>query len=171
MNYDAGNGFAGGAPANSGWQQASYNIGQSNVSSLQAFQGSRVLHHQGRNFATMGDTLLCTHPKTGEVYWRQDLKGDLEKEGGFLATPPLMVDGKILVASLNGDIILYHANSGKEWKRYPTGEKIRYQPVLEDGRIYVSTVSGKVLCIDTGEENLTGWPSWGANAAHTNRVK
>jgi outer membrane protein assembly factor BamB len=82
-----------------------------------------------------------------------------------------MVDGKILVASLNGDIILYHANSGKEWKRYPTGEKIRYQPVLEDGRIYVSTVSGKVLCIDTGEENLTGWPSWGANAAHTNRVK
>jgi outer membrane protein assembly factor BamB len=171
MNYDAGNGFAGGAPANSGWQQASYNIGQSNVSSLQAFQGSRVLHHQGRNFATMGDTLLCAHPKTGEVYWRQDLKGDLEKEGGFLATPPLMVDGKILVASLNGDIILYHANSGKEWKRYPTGEKIRYQPVLEDGRIYVSTVSGKVLCIDTGEENLTGWPSWGANAAHTNRVK
>ncbi len=171
MNYDAGNGFAGGAPANSGWQQASYNIGQSNVSSLQAFQGSRVLHHEGRNFATMGDTLLCTHPKTGEVYWRQNLKGDLAKEGGFLATPPLTVNNKVLVASLNGDVILYHADTGKEWKRYATGEKIRYQPVVESGRIYVSTVSGKVLCIDTGQEKLTGWPTWGANAAHTNKAE
>jgi hypothetical protein len=80
MNYDAGNGFAGGAPANSGWQQASYNIGQSNVSSLQAFQGSRVLHHQGRNFATMGDTLACvptqrqaryTGGKTSKAIWKK----------------------------------------------------------------------------------------------------
>lgn len=171
MNYDAGNGFTAGAPANSGWQQASYNIGQSNVSSLQAFQGSRVLHYQGRNYASMGDTLLCTHPESGEVYWRQNIKDDLAKEGGFLATPPLMVDDKILVASLDGDIILYHAQNGKEWKRFKTGEKIRYQPVLEDGRIYVSTVSGRILCVDSGKKELTGWPTWGANAAHTNKIK
>ena len=171
VEYDAGNGFTAGAPANSGWQQASYNIGQSNVSSLQAFQGSRVFHHEGRNYATMGDTLLCTHPETSEVYWRKNLKGDLQKEGGTLATPPFMVDNKIIVASLEGDIILFNAKSGKEWKRFKTNEKIRYQPVVEDGRIYVSTVSGKVMCIDTGKNQLTGWPTWGANAAHTNKVE
>ncbi len=170
IQYDAGNGFTAGAPANSGWQAASMNIGQSNVSSLQAFQGSRVLHHGGKNYATMGDELLCTHPQSGEVYWKQNLKGNLEKEGGFLATPPLIVDDKIIVASLEGDIILFNAHNGKEWKRFQTKEKIRFQPVIEDGRIYVSTVSGKVICFDTGKQNLTGWPTWGANAAHTNKI-
>ena len=168
--YDAGNGFAQGAPANSGWQYASSNIGQSNVSSLQAFQGSRVLHHQNRNYATMGDELVCADPGGKKVYWRQKLKGDLKKEGGFLATPPLLVDNKIVLATLEGDVVIFEAQSGKEWKRYQTGGKIRFQPVLDQGRIYVSTVAGKVICFDTGHRELTGWPTWGANAAHTNRL-
>jgi len=170
-SYDAGNGFTSGAPANSGWQQASYNIGQSNVSSLQAFQGSRVLHHEGRNYATMGDELVCTDPKSGKVHWKKSLSGDLKKEGGFLATPPLMVDDKVMLASLEGDVIIYEAGSGKEWKRFETHDKIRFQPVVQDGRIYVSTVGGKVMCFDTGQKELTGWPTWGANAAHTNKIK
>ena len=171
LSYDAGNGFAGGAPANSGWEAASFNIGQSNVSSLQAFQGSRVLHHQGNNYATMGDELVCTHPRTGEVQWRQDLDGDLQREGGFLATPPLTVADKIIVATLGGEIIVLNAKTGKEWKRFDAGGKVRFQPVVDAGRIYVSTIGGKVVCFDTGQEELTGWPTWGANAAHTNKVR
>ena len=169
-NYDAGNGFAAGAPANSGWRNASANIGQSNVSSLQAFQGSRVLHHQNRNYATMGDELVCADPSGDKVYWKQKLKGDLKEQGGFLATPPLLVDNKIIVGTLEGDVIIFEAGTGKEWKRFKTGENIRYQPVLDQGRLYVSTVGGKVLCFDTGRKELTDWPTWGANAAHTNRI-
>lgn len=169
--YDAGNGFTAGAPVNSGWQAASYNIGQSNVSSLQAFQGSRILHYQRRNYATMGDELLCTNPKSGKVYWRKKLKGNLQREGGFLATPPLSVDGKIIYATLNGEIFLRDAVSGKELHRYSTGEQIRFQPVVAGGRIYVTTTSGKVFCFETGNDRLTGWQTWGANAAHTNRIE
>ena len=170
-NYDAGNGFSEGAPANSGWKYASANIGQSNVSSLQAFQGSRVLHHQNRNYATMGDELVCADPTGNKVYWRQKLNGDLKKEGGFLATPPLMIDDKIVVGTLEGDVVIFEAGTGKEWKRFKTGENIRFQPILDQGRIYVSTVTGKVICFDSGRKELTGWPTWGANAAHTNRIR
>jgi len=169
MIYDAGNGFAGGAPAGSGWQQASRNIGQSNVSSLQAFQGSRVLHFNAKNYATMGDELVCTDAVSGTVKWRQSLPGDLEQEGGFLATPPLAVGGRVLIATLAGDLVFYDAETGMEWRRYATGEAIRFQPVLAKGWIYVSTVGGKIVCINTQDEGLTGWPTWGADAAHTNR--
>ena len=169
LNYDAGNGFGSGAPANSGWSLASANIGQSNVSSLQAYQGSRILHLEGRNFATMGDEIVCTDAGSGNVLWKKPIKGDLVEAGGFLATPPITVGGKILIATLHGELILSDANTGEEIHRYETGEQIRYQPVVDAGRIYVSTMAGKMLCIDTGDASLTGWPTWGGNAAHTNR--
>ena len=170
-DYDAGNGFVSGAPANSGWQAASSNIGQSNVASLQAFQGSRILHIDGKNYNTMGDELICSDPQSGKVIWKHLIDGDLHSIGGFLATPPISVDGKVIIASIDGDIIIYHAESGDELSRYSTGEQIRYQPVISNGWIYVSTMSGKIIGIRTGNPSLTGWSTWGANAAHTNQIE
>src|ERR1051325_26720 len=72
MNYDAGNGFSGGAPASSGAYVAEGNIGQSNVSSLQSFQGSRVLSYKGKNYNTMGDEVVCTD-KDGKTEWTSKL--------------------------------------------------------------------------------------------------
>ncbi len=95
----------------------------------------------------------------------------MHKSGGFLATPPLSVGGKIIIATLEGDIVISDAETGEELQRFSTGEQIRYQPVVEAGHLYVSTVQGNVFHIDTGDATLTGWPIWGANAAHTNRVE
>lgn len=170
MSYDAGNGFAGGAPASSGAEYASYNIGQSNVSSLQSFQGSRILSYKGKNYNTMGDEIVCTD-KDGKMQWTSKLKGDMHNDGGFLGTPPLAVGGKIIVATYNGEIQIMDAESGKMEKSFKTGENIRYQPVVEDGWIYVTTTSGKLIAINTGDAKLTGWPMWGGNAAHTNIVQ
>ena len=170
-DYDAGNGFGNGAPDNSGWQYASSNIGQSNVSSLQSFQGSRVLHHSGRNFSTMGDELVCTDPTSGEVIWTKPLKGDLTKSGGHLATPPLAVNGRLIIATLEGEVIVSKEKTGEEIMRFSTGEQIRYQPVVDQGKIYVTTMKGKMFCFETKDKKLTGWTTWGANAAHTNRVE
>ena len=63
------------------------------------------------------------------------------------------------------------AASGKVEKKYETKENIRYQPVVQDGWIYVTTVSGKMIAINTDDVTLTGWPMWGGNAAHTNIVQ
>ena len=168
VSDDAGNGFGGGAPASSGAQYAEMNIGQSNVSSLQSYIGSRALNFRGNNFNTIGDTLICTNEMTGEVLWRRAIFGDLKKTGGFLGTPPILVGENILIATYAGDILLIDSKTGDQKRKFSTGENIRTQPVAVDGWIYVGTTNGKVLGIRTGDSSITGWPMLGKNAAHTN---
>ncbi|MFK7924433.1 MAG: PQQ-binding-like beta-propeller repeat protein [Bacteroidia bacterium] len=170
MDYDAGNGFGGGAPANSGWQSAASNIGQSNVSSLQAFTGSRVLHFEDRNYNLMGDELLCTNPKNGKVNWKMDLEGDMSQSGGFLGTAPIRAGKHIIIATLKGEVIVLDAQKGKETMRFSIGEPIRYAPVADQGRIYLSSMRGKIYCLDTGDTSITGWPTMSANPARTNKI-
>ncbi|HTN76187.1 MAG TPA: hypothetical protein VL096_13110 [Pirellulaceae bacterium] len=58
---DASNGFVNGAPVAANPKAAADNIGQDNVSSMQAFQGSRLLHAAGKYFGCLGDELICTN--------------------------------------------------------------------------------------------------------------
>jgi outer membrane protein assembly factor BamB len=171
MVQDAGNGFSGGAPSSSNWMVASDNIGQSNVSSLQSFQGSRALHHQGFNYNTMGDEIICTDVRTGKETWKQKIKGDTNNEGGFMGTPPLMAGNRIVLASFNGEILIIDPKDGKQINQYKLTENIRYQPIVEEGWIYVTTTTGKLVAINTTDKELTGWPMWGANPERTNIIK
>lgn len=168
-NYDAGNGFGSGAPATSGWQAAAANVGQVSVSSLQAFQGSRMLAYHKWHYASMGNELVCTDAKNGKIVWKHPLAGKMEEAGGHLATPPLEVGGNILICTLTGEILLFKAKNGKLLLQKTIGEEVRAQPVVDQGRIYLTTMSGKFICLDTQDPALTGWPSWGGNAAHNNR--
>ena len=165
---DAGNGFAGGAPVTSGAEYAMMNVGQSNVSSLQSFIGSRALNFDGYNYNTMGDTLISTNEESGDVRWKMKISGNLNKVGGFLATPPIRVGSSILVATYLGEILIIDAETGLTVQRITTGENIRTQPVAMDGWIYVGTANGKILAINTGDVTITGWPMLGKNAGHTN---
>ncbi|RMG61734.1 MAG: hypothetical protein D6722_19260, partial [Bacteroidetes bacterium] len=168
--YDAGNGFGGGAPAAAAWDMAAANIGQSNVASLQAFQGSRLLALGDKSYATMGDELVCSQTGTDSVSWRHKLSGDLAEEGGFLGTPPIAAGGKLILGTLSGSVIVMDAETGDEIQRFEIGEPIRYQPIAMHGRIYVTTTYGRLHSIDTGDASLTGWSTWGADAAHSNLV-
>ncbi len=119
----------------------------------------------------MGDELICTDPNDGTTDWKIKLSGDLEKEGGFMGTPPLNVGEKIIIATYTGNILIIDSKSGDVEKKYETNEPIRYQPVVQDGWIYVTTGNGKLIAINTNDKELTGWPMWGANAARTNISK
>jgi outer membrane protein assembly factor BamB len=165
---DAANGFAAGAPAAANPAPALSNVGQGNVSTMQAFQGSRLLHFADANFNCMGDEICCTDPKDGKTRWSVKLKGDLEKQGGHLAAPPAAAGGSHFLATLEGNVVQMEPDKGKVQKTWKVGTPIRSQPAIEGGRIYVGTQNGKVICIDTGDARLTGWSTWGANAAHTN---
>ncbi|OFZ08728.1 MAG: hypothetical protein A3D92_20850 [Bacteroidetes bacterium RIFCSPHIGHO2_02_FULL_44_7] len=167
-NDDAGNGFAGGAPASSGADRASMNVGQSNVSTLQAYTGSRTLNFNGNNYNTMGDSLVCTDEISGTMKWTVGLQGDLKTIGGFLGTPPIRVGNDILIATYLGNILLIDAETGQQKKKYSTGENIRTSPVAMDGWIYVGTANGKVIAINTNQTWITGWPMLGKNPGHTN---
>ena len=166
-NMDAGNGFVAGAPTTSNWQAAEFNIGYSNVSSLQSFQGSRGLYRDGRLYNTMGDEILCTDAD-GDIKWKYKLEGDLKNEGGFMGTPPIYANGFIIVATFTGKVLTVDEKAGKLINKYDVKNPIRYQPIVDKGWIYVSTANGRLYAIDTGNPAITGWNMWGANAARSN---
>jgi outer membrane protein assembly factor BamB len=138
---------------------------------MQAFQGSRILNLGGWNYNCMGDEVVCTDPKTGKDLWSHKLTGDLKKEGGALAAPPAAAGGMLFLVTLQGDVLQMDPKEGKVLKTYKVGHPVRFQPVIEGGKIYVGTQDGKVVCIDTGNPKFTGWTCWGANPAHTGLAK
>jgi outer membrane protein assembly factor BamB len=167
LAMDAGNGFSGGAPTNSNWMAAYENIGQSNVSSLQSFQGSRGLYQDGKLYNTMGDEIVCTD-SSGKTLWTHKLDGDIKTEGGFMGTPPVYANGYIIVATFTGEVLIMDEKEGKVIKKYEIKNPVRYQPVVEKGWIYVTTINGRMYAINTGNPSITGWNMWGGNAARTN---
>lgn len=169
MNMDAGNGFGAGAPSNSNWMAADKNIGQSNVATLQSFQGSRSLYHNGSLYNTMGDEIVCTD-STGKVTWKYGLEGDMKKQGGFMGTPPVYANGFLIIATLNGEVLVMDAKKGTIVNKYLVKDPVRYQPIAEKGWIFVTTVNSKMYAINTGNPAITGWNMWGGNAARTNQA-
>jgi len=164
---DAANGFGGGAPASANPQAAKGMIGQANVHSMQAFQGSRILNVGARNYNTMGDEVVATNAEDGKELWKFKLTGDLRKEGGFLGTAPLYAGSSVLLATLDGKVVQLDPGNGKVQGSWKVGARVRAQPVVDGGWIYVGTEDGRLVAIDTGNAKLTGWPMWGGNAART----
>jgi outer membrane protein assembly factor BamB len=168
---DAANGLGAGLQAVAGAPVAYKNVGQGNISTMQAFQGSRILNYEGNNFNCMGNEVLCTDPASGKVRWSVTLDGSLQKVGGFLASAPAAAGGKLFLATIQGELLQMDPASGKIELRYKIGSPVRSQPAIEAGRAYVGTTDGKLVRIDTGHPEFTGWSTWGANAAHTNLVE
>ena len=166
MADDAANGFSGGAPASAAADLAEGTVGVSNVSSMQGFQGSRVLRFGDRNFNTMGDEVIATDRDTGKTLWSTKLKGDI-KQGGFLGTAPLATADALMVATLEGKVMKMDPKNGATIAIYTVGSQVRSQPVVDSGWIYVGTEDGKLVAIDTGDATITGWPTWGGNPQRT----
>ena len=161
---DAANGFSGGAPASAAADFAAASVGVSSVSSMQSFQGSRVLRFADKSVNTMGDEVIATDAETGKTMWSYKLKGDTAKEGGFLGTAPLAAGNTILFGTLDGNVVRLDPKSGKRTAEYKVGSPVRSQPVVDDGWIYVGTTDGRLVAIDTKDKSVTGWPTWGGNA-------
>jgi outer membrane protein assembly factor BamB len=115
----------------------------------------------------MGDEIVCVDPANGQKRWSMKLQGDLEKQGGFLGSPPAAAGGDVFLATLKGEVLQVDPSSGKLRKTYSVGSPLRFQPAIEGGRIYVGTEDGKVVCFETGDSKFAGWSTWGGNSAHT----
>lgn len=164
---DSSNGFSGGAPASAASGYAFDNVGVSSVSSMQSFQGSRVVKLRDRNVNTMGDEVLATDSETGKTLWSYKLSGQLAQQGGFLGTAPLAAGTSVLFGTLAGDVVRLEQKSGKVLAKYAVGAPIRSQPVVANGWIYVGTDDGRLVAIDTKDASVTGWPTWGGDAQRT----
>jgi outer membrane protein assembly factor BamB len=77
--------------------------------------------------------LFCFDARTGKLYWADDLKGGVR---GQL----LWADGKLLVATENGDLFVY--THGKENRRLTRMEAENWffaGPVFANGTLYLTT--------------------------------
>jgi outer membrane protein assembly factor BamB len=63
------------------------------------------------------------------------------------------------------------ADTGKVLWTVNVGAPILFQPAVAKGRVYVSTNTGALVCLETGDAKDDGWLMWGANAAHNGTVK
>jgi len=86
-----------------------------------------------------------------------------------MGTPPLEAGGYIVIATYNGLIKVLDAKTGATVKEYDIENNVRYQPVVDNGWIYVTTTNSKMFAINTKMKNLTGWPMWGGNAERSNQ--
>jgi Ca-activated chloride channel homolog len=164
---DAGVGFAF-AKGDAKMEQAQMHLGHGHVSGLWAYQGSKPFVARGRLYSAVGDTLLCADPHTQEVFWKKSVYGH-EDEAEVLdnvLTPPAVVNGKLFVGTIRGEVCCLSAESGEVLWRDAVNEPVMFQPAVMGGRVYAATGAGSLFCIETGDRRDEGWPMWGGSAAH-----
>jgi outer membrane protein assembly factor BamB len=163
---DSQNGF-GSTPSAANAGTAIGTVGVSSVSTMQRFQGSRVLLAGDFVFSTMGDEVIAVDSTTGETKWKYALAGDTKSAGGHLGTAPLIAGKEIVVATLAGNVVRLDARTGKVNATYKTNAPLRSQPAVMGGWIYLGTEDGRLIAIDTKDRALTGWPTWGGDNGRT----
>ncbi len=97
-------------------------------------------HSHGQNDG--GGELRCVDAKSGETKWSQKNPG----LGSLIAS-----NGKLIVLTRGGELIVAEASPAayKELARVQvTGSVCRVEPILCEGRIYVRTSRGDVMCFD-----------------------
>jgi outer membrane protein assembly factor BamB len=148
--------------------QAMMNLGKGHVSDVWGHQGSRPAIWQGRLYSALGDTLHCVDPETRAPYWKRTLherQGRAELLDGLL-TPPVIVNGKIFLGTLEGEICCLSAWSGDLIWTVRIDEPILFQPAVARGRVYAATHRGNLFCLETGDDGDDGWLMWGAGPDH-----
>jgi len=153
---------------------AAANIGQATVAGVWSYQGSKPFISNGLLFSAMGDTVTCVDPKTEKVVWKKTLShpdaADKELLNSVL-TPPALVHDKLFLGTTYGHLVCLSVQSGEVLWDIEIGEPIQFQPAVAKGRVYVSTSTGSLYCVETGDPGDDGWLMWGGNAAHNGLLK
>ncbi|MHC4884421.1 MAG: outer membrane protein assembly factor BamB family protein [Planctomycetota bacterium] len=119
-------------------------------------------------FLVRGDRLLAVDLHRGKELWSRPLEGGEEKQ---IHSDPAVAGPFVFVGSLAGRLWCLYAKSGKPvWSvelKSPIGNAAweeltlaRVQPVVADGRVYVTTLKGELICVDTGNRALQGPRYW-----------
>src|SRR2546423_15138211 len=125
----------------------------------------------------MGHGLREAGHEAETLAWRKERDKDGKKAKGkarllnSVRTPPALGNDKAFLGSSLGDVICLSADSGKELWRANVGEPVLFQPAVVEGRVYVSTGSGSLFCLETGQARDDGWQMWGGNSAHNGLAK
>ena len=134
--------------------------------SMPAIAGGRLLMAFPDSKGDHKHHLACFDLKTGKELWRKPVAGEI-------ITAPVIDDEQVFLGTGYGDVVCLSADQGELlWKAsLGQSESIGFQPVVAGGRVYVSTESGSLYSLETGDPQDDGWLMWDANAAHNGIVQ
>jgi outer membrane protein assembly factor BamB len=121
-----------------------------------------------------GDAIEAIDLADGRMVWSETLGRDAAHADPALWThaDPCVGGGLVVAGSLDGRLTgldlatgrrLWQANVGASIGNaiHTSATMYRAQPVLADGRAYVTTLAGDLVCVDTGERRYQGPCWWG----------
>ena len=122
----------------------------------------------GHLYIANENTLYCMDSIKGTVEWR------FEGPQTWLSAPTL-IDGKLLIGSLDHKLYCVSANDGKELWDFETGGSVYAGAAAEDGFVYLASHDHNIYCLDLKEgkkvwEFETGGCVAGAPAVSHGRI-
>ncbi len=165
QELDAEVGF-GTAPQGAQLDKASQNVGVSTVAGAWAYQGSRVVAAGDMMGNAQGNNINWVNAETGHLQWRCTITGSGVAEAQQVFTPPSLGKKRLYLAGPTGHLLALEMATGETFFAYQTGHPIVFQPSLADGRVFVGTTDGLVICLETGDDDADGWPMWGGDGRH-----
>lgn len=141
-------------------------LGLSNVSSLQSFVGSTIVPYNNRLYSCFGNEIICLDAASGATLWSYPLPATALTMGGHAATIPVVVGPSLITVTTSGEVLLLDPISGGLQRTYSLNTNVRNQPLAYKGRIYVPTIKGQLIALDTKNPALTGCTMFLGNNAH-----
>jgi outer membrane protein assembly factor BamB/anti-sigma factor RsiW len=140
------------------------------------YMGARPTIVDQSAYVSIGDKLICWDLKLNRAKWSCQISGSADTSGvGNVTghgqpplTPPAYASGRLYVGSVWGDVLCVDAQSGKQtWRyRFDDSKGITSQVMLDQGRAYATTGNGMLVCLDTGDQSVTGWHTFGGASGH-----
>lgn len=152
------------APATAKLEASAGNLGQANVKSVWAYQGSRPLPFGNNCIAVQGNLFRSLANGSVKAVWENKLES--KADATRPATPPALAGGKVYMGTADGRIICADPESGKTSWEAEVGGNILFQPAIAEGRVYVATNDGSLVCLETNDPKADGWTMWGGSAKH-----
>ena len=123
-----------------------------------------------REIGCMSGDLVALHHRTGKRMWSRPAPAStMYGASPSMCAPTIATMESLLVAS-NDQILELDPDTGERIAAYPVGAGVITQPAVHDGFIYVGTVDGQLVAIDTGKAHITGWEQFGGDAARSNSL-
>ena len=100
--------------------------------------------------ATIDGRLYALRREDGAVRWQTILPGAHDPrlafvENAVIYTTPLVVSGKVLIASSLGEMLIFDANTGVQESRISTNGAVTTPPIVVGNRVYVLNRNGELL--------------------------
>jgi outer membrane protein assembly factor BamB len=163
---DATVGFSS-SPASAKLRSATAHIGVSRVSGAWSYQGSRPAYARGRILGCARDRVFCLRDnEAGTREWELECTGGEIHADDQLWLPPSLGKKDAYLTSTVGHLLRLDIETGQPKWIYGTQTAVPFQPCLSGGHLAFGTLDGRVVCIDTGDDDADGWSVWGGDGGH-----